>query len=289
MWMFHHRASNIKNRPQVNKERSVEVLEALLAESAQKSEEQAKYIEQLQAEIQRLSSLLSPGQSTALGSSQEIIGSRKGKEKDDSGVVIPFASEDEELYSNDEHFGELRMPQTIRSTTEGNGSVTIPFQESSTFSSPQRTYNYSHHHSQSITKRELLHLLCPLTRRVFSFPVVCQDGYTYERDAISAWLRKHRRSPVTGNRLLSKELIPNYQLKKMIADRSSYDPVFSTFNYFSVLPFELVGHIFQFLDAISLLRCSKVSSHPLRETFTSAVSSDITLPFLASPGMQVIQ
>lgn len=47
-------------------------------------------------------------------------------------------------------------------------------------------------------------------------PVILKDGHTYERSAIEEWLKTHNTSPMTGARLQSKEVLPNYALKKMI-------------------------------------------------------------------------
>ena len=42
------------------------------------------------------------------------------------------------------------------------------------------------------------------------------DGYSYERDSISAWLATHEVSPVTNRRLRSKGLIPNRSIQAVI-------------------------------------------------------------------------
>ncbi|CAF2667641.1 unnamed protein product [Rotaria sp. Silwood2] len=40
-------------------------------------------------------------------------------------------------------------------------------------------------------------LRCPITHNVFQDPVICSDGHTYERQAITEWLRLHKKSPMT--------------------------------------------------------------------------------------------
>lgn len=48
-------------------------------------------------------------------------------------------------------------------------------------------------------------------------PVLCVgDGQSYERDAIAAWLKTHGTSPVTGQRLTTRDTIPNHALRNMI-------------------------------------------------------------------------
>ena len=45
-----------------------------------------------------------------------------------------------------------------------------------------------------------------------------EDGFTYEREAISKWLKDHDTSPKTGEPLQSKALIPNHVCRAMIRD-----------------------------------------------------------------------
>jgi len=59
---------------------------------------------------------------------------------------------------------------------------------------------------------------CCITSEPFSDPVCCADGFTYERSAITSWLRNHDTSPLTGSPLPSKALVPNLTLKKAIIE-----------------------------------------------------------------------
>ena len=45
-----------------------------------------------------------------------------------------------------------------------------------------------------------------------------EDGFTYERKAITKWLEDHDTSPKTGARLASKMLFPNQSLRSMIRE-----------------------------------------------------------------------
>ena len=47
-------------------------------------------------------------------------------------------------------------------------------------------------------------------------PVSTSDGFTYERAAITEWLRTKDTSPKTGATLESKALIPNLMARSMI-------------------------------------------------------------------------
>ena len=60
--------------------------------------------------------------------------------------------------------------------------------------------------------------LCPITLELMKDPVSAMDGHTYERSAISKWLKTKGTSPKTNEPLLSKELVPNHALKSIIRD-----------------------------------------------------------------------
>lgn len=59
-------------------------------------------------------------------------------------------------------------------------------------------------------------LLCPITLVLFRDPVMAEDGHTYERNAIEAWIQKNGTSPITGKPISLKNLISNYAIKKII-------------------------------------------------------------------------
>mmetsp|Transcript_43782 Transcript_43782/g.78231 ORF Transcript_43782/g.78231 Transcript_43782/m.78231 type:complete len:400 (+) Transcript_43782:148-1347(+) len=60
--------------------------------------------------------------------------------------------------------------------------------------------------------------LCPITQEVMRDPVIAADGYTYERSAIEAWLRKKQSSPMTNAPLEHLNLIPNHSLRSTIME-----------------------------------------------------------------------
>uniref|UniRef100_A0A7S2UD61 U-box domain-containing protein n=1 Tax=Attheya septentrionalis TaxID=420275 RepID=A0A7S2UD61_9STRA len=63
-------------------------------------------------------------------------------------------------------------------------------------------------------------LLCPITREIMTDPVICCDGHTYEREAITQWLRSNSRSPKTNQELASRVLIPNHAMRNTIESMS---------------------------------------------------------------------
>ena len=58
--------------------------------------------------------------------------------------------------------------------------------------------------------------VCPITTEMMTDPVTTADGFTYERTAITEWLRTKDTSPLTGAMLESKSLVPNLSLRSMI-------------------------------------------------------------------------
>ena len=58
--------------------------------------------------------------------------------------------------------------------------------------------------------------ICPITAEIMTDPVSTSDGFTYEREAITEWLRTKDTSPKTGAKLESTTLIPNFSLRSII-------------------------------------------------------------------------
>ena len=58
--------------------------------------------------------------------------------------------------------------------------------------------------------------LCPITTEVMQDPVFAMDGFTYEREAIAAWFRRHDTSPIT-RAVIPPTLVPNNNLRSQIA------------------------------------------------------------------------
>jgi len=58
--------------------------------------------------------------------------------------------------------------------------------------------------------------VCPITAEIMTDPVCAADGFTYERAAITKWLRAKDTSPITGAVLENKCLFPNNSLRSMI-------------------------------------------------------------------------
>lgn len=64
---------------------------------------------------------------------------------------------------------------------------------------------------------------CSITQEIMKEPVICSDGHTYEKEAITRWLRNNDTSPITNTILENKRLlIPNYSLKGAIEEWQSF-------------------------------------------------------------------
>eukprot|EP00274_Cyanoptyche_gloeocystis_P003751 CAMPEP_0196659548 /NCGR_PEP_ID=MMETSP1086-20130531/35570_1 /TAXON_ID=77921 /ORGANISM="Cyanoptyche gloeocystis , Strain SAG4.97" /LENGTH=218 /DNA_ID=CAMNT_0041993581 /DNA_START=215 /DNA_END=871 /DNA_ORIENTATION=- len=60
--------------------------------------------------------------------------------------------------------------------------------------------------------------LCSITGQRMAEPVVAQDGHSYDRWAIEEWFKVSNVSPLTGKRVGSKGLFPNFNLMGQIKD-----------------------------------------------------------------------
>ena len=60
--------------------------------------------------------------------------------------------------------------------------------------------------------------ICPILFEIMRDPVICADGFSYERVAIERWLQSHNTSPKTNGQLESRILIPNRNLKILIEE-----------------------------------------------------------------------
>ena len=58
--------------------------------------------------------------------------------------------------------------------------------------------------------------ICPITQVVMIDPVLGSDGRSYERSAITEWLRTHNTSPLTREVMTAETLKPNYALRSLI-------------------------------------------------------------------------
>jgi len=61
-----------------------------------------------------------------------------------------------------------------------------------------------------------------ISGEVLRDPVMCADGHTYEREMISLWLSTKHTSPLTGQKLAHKRLVPNYALRGAMLELSTF-------------------------------------------------------------------
>ncbi|GLI66119.1 hypothetical protein VaNZ11_009830 [Volvox africanus] len=60
--------------------------------------------------------------------------------------------------------------------------------------------------------------MCPITQEVMDEPVVAADGYTYEKLAITEWIKRSRTSPLTNLPLEHTNLVENRTLRSAIRE-----------------------------------------------------------------------
>ena len=260
------------------------MLEALLAEKEHQNEEQRQYIRYLEAEIMRLTS----AQGSPVGGRDGGEDRQKGKEKElvyEDALYFDTPKKERMAVSGGETM-EYSTPLPRGSPPLGKPASAIPATEPinrvsqmhplkkrrNTLTQGEELVGGRDYFMEAklemereqanfrkdMIKKDMMHFLCPMTRKVFKDPVVCMDGHTYERDAMEVWLKRHNKSPLTGNKLSSKTLLPNYAMKKLLAFKRQMDVTFSLFDFFSLLPSELLIHIFEYLDYTSLGKCEQV-------------------------------
>lgn len=93
------------------------------------------------------------------------------------------------------------------------------------------------------------------SHEVMTDPVLARDGFSYERAAIEHWLRTHDTSPMTNQRLPSRELVPNNALRSAIRQAERWGP------------YQVMANAHSRLILISPL--TEVSHHFLQERCTS--------------------
>ena len=60
--------------------------------------------------------------------------------------------------------------------------------------------------------------ICPITQDIMKDPVICSDGYTYERAAISQWMSTKNTSPLTNQPFQHNNLTSNHMLRSSIQE-----------------------------------------------------------------------
>ncbi len=59
-------------------------------------------------------------------------------------------------------------------------------------------------------------IMCPISREVLEYPLLCADGFSYEKTFITKWIAKNKASPMMGSKLDSEELRENKTLSAYI-------------------------------------------------------------------------
>jgi len=67
--------------------------------------------------------------------------------------------------------------------------------------------------------------LCPITLGVMRNPVIASDGHTYEKEAIIVWFDSSSISPMTGLRILDRNVVENIALRNTIQNFLAKNPI----------------------------------------------------------------
>jgi hypothetical protein len=85
---------------------------------------------------------------------------------------------------------------------------------------------------------DINYLKCPLTGLFFNDPVLCSDGYTYERVAIDEYIKNEMHSPLT-NEIITTDYHPNLLIKEIIDHIININPDYSKDKFLNKKPFNL--------------------------------------------------
>jgi tetratricopeptide (TPR) repeat protein len=59
-------------------------------------------------------------------------------------------------------------------------------------------------------------LSCPISREIFEVPLLCADGFSYEKSFITKWMGEHKLSPMLGCELANSSLMENRTLASFL-------------------------------------------------------------------------
>jgi len=155
-----------------------------------------------------------------------------------------------EVYQQAEQFRRLEEGTDLRRNFEEKTGIIGSF---AVFDQRQRAEQQFFSSMKATNRSALLaNFLCPLTMRVMINPVIAGDGHTYERDEIQKHIDLQMISPLTGDRLPFKHLIPNIVLKKLIENMAPDLKNVQMVSLTDVLGPDMIVLLFTFLDFRSL-------------------------------------
>jgi hypothetical protein len=65
---------------------------------------------------------------------------------------------------------------------------------------------------------------CPISKQIFNEPVLCADGYYYERECIEQWLESNNTSPMTNLPLKHKNVSESFEFTKRLQEFIKNNP-----------------------------------------------------------------
>merc|ERR1712003_458701 len=122
-----------------------------------------------------------------------------------------------------DHFRVLRAkypPPTTPKIVQGNGTREERNGFDADSEDQKQKVNGKRNRSSSVesTGHNIIpsKFMCPLSKNLMKDPVMAFDGYTYERNSIEKYLKKHNKSPMTQKVAHILHLFPNMQIKQEI-------------------------------------------------------------------------
>lgn len=131
-------------------------------------------------------------------------------------------------------------------------------------------------------------LLCPITHAAFRQPVLCADGFCYEKKAILKWFGDHKpcRSPMTNEAMVDRSY-PENNVRELAADfRQSYLNSFLAWKggQTGLSDRELMVSLEQLVEVVDPAECRCVLSHD-EVCGLSDLQTEASVSFLRSAGL----
>lgn len=111
------------------------------------------------------------------------------------------------------------------------------------------------------------HLKCPITDMIFLEPVVAEDGFIYEHEAILKWIRMYSDSPLTKKHLSSDRLINCIPYKKQVDGFLEKHPDYRQLQYIPAGDDELILDYIINGQYSKLLRYNSFKADQLKDHF----------------------
>ena len=141
---------------------------------------------------------------------------------DDCNRPQPYVSSSSSSSSSTQHHHQHQHPMatttpTASTSSPSSSSSSSSFSENNHYKWLQQQCAMLQHRCVRLSNLLTATAICPITQKPFTVPVLCLDGYTYERKAIHRTLISNdMRSPLTHEKVPMDLLIPNLTLSSLL-------------------------------------------------------------------------